>query len=175
MIRCRPLDWPRDRVALACLDTSVTTDVVYEVTAGTLGFALAERRVDPPLRKCYDVPWDELTAATLAVIAERDGDVAGVAAAEMHRWNRRMVISHLYVNHRARRSGVGTALVRAVRECAEPLGARCLWAETQNVNAPAIRFYRRQGFACCGLDTALYDPQQVPGEVAVFFALALGG
>lgn len=173
MIRCRPLDWPRDRAALAHLDASVTTDAVYDVAAGPLGFALAERRVDPPLRKCYDVPWDELPAARLAVVAERDGGVVGVAAAELTEWNRRMVISHLYVDRGARRRGVGAALVRAVRERAEPLGARCLWAETQNVNAPAIRFYRRQGFACCGLDTTLYDPRQADGEVAVFFALAL--
>ena len=170
---CRPLDWPRDREPLARLELSLTTDVVYAVTASPLGFTLAERRVEPPLHKRYDVAWEELPASTAAVVAERDGDLVGVAAAEMHEWNRRMVISHLYVDRGARRSGVGAALVREVRARAEALGARCLWVETQNGTAPAIAFYRRQGFACCGLDTTLYDPRRAGDEVAVFLALAL--
>jgi ribosomal protein S18 acetylase RimI-like enzyme len=70
--------------------------------------------------------------------------------------------------------GVGGALLEAMRDHAHALGAPCLWVETQNVNAPAIRFYRRHGFACCGLDTTLYDPRQLRGETAVFLALALG-
>ena len=173
MIRCRPLEWPRDREPLARLDVSVATDVIYAVAAGPLSFALTEQRVDPPLHKRYDVSWEELPAATVALVAEHDGDLIGAAAAEMHAWNRRLVISHLYVDRGARGSGVGAMLLRELRARAAALGARCLWVETQNVNAPAIRFYQREGFACCGLDTALYDPRQVAGEVAVFFALPL--
>ena len=41
------------------------------------------------------------------------------------------------------------------------------------MNAPAVRFYLRQGFTCCGLDTALYDPRLVPDESALFFTLPL--
>jgi ribosomal protein S18 acetylase RimI-like enzyme len=45
---------------------------------------------------------------------------------------------------------------------------RCLWLETENVNYPAIGFYRRAGFRLCGLDDILYrpgDPGLLPGEV----------
>jgi ribosomal protein S18 acetylase RimI-like enzyme len=34
----------------------------------------------------------------------------------------------------------------------------CLWLETQNVNYPAVQFYRRMGFRLCGLDETLYRP-----------------
>ena len=173
VIRYRPLEWPEDRAPLASLDTSFVTDVVYAVRVGPLSFTLAEQPVEPPLRKRYPVAWDELPAETQTVVAERDGRLLGVAALTVQRWNRRAVISHLYVDRGARRSGVGAGLLRELRRGAEALGARCLWVETQNVNAPAIRFYQRQGFACCGLDTTLYDPRRAPGEVAVFFALAL--
>ncbi|GJG86516.1 hypothetical protein tb265_16970 [Gemmatimonadetes bacterium T265] len=30
-------------------------------------------------------------------------------------------------------------------------------------DAPAIRFYQRHGFVCCGLDATLYDPRTAPG------------
>ena len=57
---------------------------------------------------------------------------------------------------------------------ARSAGARCLWVETQNVNYPAIQFYRQVGFQLCGLDESLYDPEG-PGrnEIALFFAREL--
>lgn len=97
----------------------------------------------------------------------------GVAALTLQDWNRRAVISHLYVERSARGHGIGTGLLWEVRRRAETLGARCLWLETQNVNTPAIRFYHRHGFVCCGVDTMLYDPRHTPNEIAVFFALTL--
>lgn len=172
-IRYRPLEWARDQESLARLDVSFTTDVIYEVTPGPSSFVLIERPVDPPLEKRYDVAWEALTAATFAVVAEADGQLLGVAAATLSSWNRRAEASDLYVDRDARRRGAGAGLVNELRARARGLGARCLWLETQNVNVPAIRFYLRQGFHWCGLDTALYDPRLIAGETAVFFALAL--
>lgn len=173
MIRYRPPEWPADREPLAGLDTSFVTDTVYTVGVEPFGFTLAERPADPPLRKRYPLDVDELSSLPLVVVAEGGGRVLGMAAVALQEWNRRAVLAHLYVDRGARGSGAGAGLLREARRGAEALGARCLWAETQNVNAPAIRFYRRHGFACCGLDTTLYDPRDAPGEVAVFFALDL--
>jgi hypothetical protein len=49
-----------------------------------------------------------------------------------------------------------------------------MWVETQNINIPAIQFYQRAGFRFCGLDEALYDPEE-PGrhEVALFWVREL--
>ena len=52
-------------------------------------------------------------------------------------------------------------------------GATRLWVETQNVNAPALAFYRRCGFALCGLDASLYEPTTVPDEIALFLVKQL--
>jgi hypothetical protein len=37
------------------------------------------------------------------------------------------------------------------------------------VNVPAVRAYRRLGFALCGLDTTFYRGTPAAGEVALFF------
>jgi ribosomal protein S18 acetylase RimI-like enzyme len=57
---------------------------------------------------------------------------------------------------------------------ARTAGTRCVWLETSTVAYPAIGFYRRMGFALCGLDLSLYDADgPAAGEVALFFARSL--
>jgi len=154
---------------LAALRTAFTTDVVYDVVRTRNGFALRERAVSPPLRKRYDLP--ERAPGETVLVADDDGVLAGVAVYRVARWNRRGELLHLYVDRRRRGRGVGRALLDEVVERVRAAGARALWLETQNVNAPAIRFYRRYGFRLAGLDDSLYDPDELPGEVALFFAL----
>jgi ribosomal protein S18 acetylase RimI-like enzyme len=173
MIQYRPLDWDRDHESLARLDVSFTTDVIFEVVTGPTSIALIEHPIDPPLEKHYHLIWKDLKAVDLAVVAETDGRLIGVAAATLSSWNRRAEVSHLYVDRGARRCGAGAGLVNELGLRAQLLGARCLWLETQNVNAPAIHFYVKQGLHWCGLDTTLYDPRSVAGETAVFFSLPL--
>jgi GNAT superfamily N-acetyltransferase len=174
MVQCRPVDWSRDLQALARLDVSYLTGTTYGVEAGPMSFALVEQAVDPPLFKRYDVDWNAVAAADHAVVAEDEGTVLGIIGAVLSAWNRRVLVSHLYVDASVRRQGVGAGLMVRVQEWARTTaGARSLWVEAQNVNAGAIRFYRRLGFVCCGLDTTLYDPRVCPGETAVFFSLPL--
>ncbi len=67
--------------------------------------------------------------------------------------------------------GIGQTLLAAVTNYALRVGARCLWLETSSVNYPAIQFYRRKGFAWCGLAQTLYAPDgAAAGETALFFA-----
>ena len=176
MPRLRPLEWPRDEASLAGFDLAVTTGTVHAVVQVGFGIpvlSLEEQTVDPPLVKRYAVDWSELPAATHVRIAEQGGIAVGVAALEWRGWNRRAELTHLYVDAGARGRGVGAALLADARATAEGWGARCLWVETQQVNAPAVRFYRRHGFTWCGADLTLYDPHEAPGEVALFFALPL--
>lgn len=46
----------------------------------------------------------------------------------------------------SRFNGVGTALVRYVRDAAATNGCRRLWLTTSNDNLDALRFYQRRGF-----------------------------
>ena len=171
-ITIRPAEWPRDERAIAALDASFESDWTFAVVAGPLSFAVVERAADPPISKRYAVPMEDLRAAR-TVVAEEGGRVVGVAAITAEPWNRRAVLVHLYVDRPARECGVGLALLQWARHAARTAGARCLWAETQDVNAPAIRFYLHHGFVWCGLDTTLYDPREVAGETALFFAYGL--
>jgi ribosomal protein S18 acetylase RimI-like enzyme len=175
MIRIREARLPDDATAIEAIDTSFTTDVVFDVEATGDGFALRKRRLAAPLTKRFplddvrrdDRPWPH------AFVAE-DGDVCvGFAAAGLEPWNRRLVLWHLYVQPSARGVGVGRHLVERVAELGRDLGARHLWLETSNLNAPGVAAYRALGFSLTGIDTTLYDATAAEGEIAVFFSRQL--
>jgi ribosomal protein S18 acetylase RimI-like enzyme len=164
-----------DLDGIAEIDLSYSTRTVYRLRREGLGFRLEEENVDPPVTKTYPRPVPGLSDRLL--VASAGGQVAGFGELQFERWNGRARIEHLYVSARFRRHGVGGLLVRALAERArrEP-AARCLWLETQNLNFPAVRFYLRQGFELCGLDTTLYQPGSpglLAGEVALYFSRGL--
>ena len=84
------------------------------------------------------------------------------------------MLDDLFVLPEARGLGVGKQLLDGCLDWARGTEARHLWLETQNLNLPAVGFYRSRGFALSGLSTDLYDPAQVlPGEMALFFSYPL--
>lgn len=177
MFTLRPARWPDDMAPLAGLDHSFTTDRIYRVCREQLSFMVTEERVAPPLHKVYgptahlEPPIHE---ADFTVVAEQEGKLVGVAAVKYEAWNRRVEVWHVYVERAARRCGIGTALMNELVAFARSMGASCLWVETQNVNFPAIQFYRRAGFRICGLDEAFYDGEGPgPREVALFWVREL--
>jgi ribosomal protein S18 acetylase RimI-like enzyme len=172
-ITLRALRWPEDRCPLESLDTSFVTDRVFCVGVTRRSHELAEIVADPPLEKAYPIAdhLEEIAAAHWSRVALIDDEIVGLVAMSLSQWNRRAQIEHLYVARSARNNGVGTALMQAALDEARRREARCLFVETQTNNYPAIQFYERSGFAWCGLDLSLYDPDAVrAGEVAVFFA-----
>jgi GNAT superfamily N-acetyltransferase len=162
---------PGDTGALARLDTSFVASTAYRAVVEPYGFRLAKHDV-PERTKRYEPP--QPGDAEIVVVAEGDNGIIGVAALSFEAWNRRGRIEHLYVTAAARGRGTGRALVEALAVRAPALGARCLWAETQNVNPAAIAFYPSVGFSLCGLDLSLYDPARLPGEFAVYFSRDVG-
>jgi ribosomal protein S18 acetylase RimI-like enzyme len=171
--------WPDDEPGLAALDTSYSTDRIYNVRHGALSFELVEEQIDPPLRRHACSPplltyAERLRAMEHVVVAEESDAIAGTAAASFTAWNRRVEVEHFYIGPRARRRGIGRALMDSVIAFARTMGAGCVWLETQNVNYPAVQFYRRIGFHLCGVDQRLYDPASPAGrDTALFFALDL--
>ena len=174
MITLRAARWPQDAVTLSLLDTSFTTDHIYRPVRTELAFRLEAVSVSPPLRKQYPFhPTESVERAEwdYAAVAEVDGQPAGFVAAQFVAWNRRVVLHHLYITPCHRGKGMGKLLLAEVDTFARSIQARCLWLETQNVNYPAIQFYRRANFTFCGFDTSLYDPGSVPQEeIALFFS-----
>jgi ribosomal protein S18 acetylase RimI-like enzyme len=173
VITVRPLRLPDDRGAVEQIDASVPIDAAWMLHSTLNGFELVLRALGEPRVKRYAVVVDEIASAGCALVAEWDGVVSAVAAVDVHAWNRRAVLAQLYVDRAARRSGLGRALVSEVEHEARSRGATRLWVETQNVNASALAFYRRCGFALCGLDASLYEPTTLPGEIALFLAKQL--
>jgi ribosomal protein S18 acetylase RimI-like enzyme len=177
MATIRPARWPNDEAGIAAIDTSFTTDQIYSVQIGALSFHLVPERIDPPLRKSYGslLPLvDHFRRMGHVVVAEEGGSVVGIVAADLSAWNRRVQIEQVHVAPGARGRGIGRALLASVADYARAVGARCVWVETQNVNYPAVQFYRRFGFQLCGIDDRLYDPvADGTDETALFFALDL--
>ena len=103
-------------------------------------------------------------------VAERDGALIGICAADLSEWNQRVQIERMYLSPEARGQGVGRALLTSAIDFARSIGSWCVWLETQNTNYPAIQFYQRCGFRLCGLDQRLYDPAyNTLDETAVYF------
>jgi GNAT superfamily N-acetyltransferase len=162
--------WPDDAPALAALDRSFESDRVLRVTRGGLGFVLREETVSPPYHRteaALDV--DELLTFPVVFVAERTSDVIGYGALRCDEWNRRGVVAGLYVDREHRGAGVGRALIDAIEDAARRAEMNRLWAETQDVNVPAVRFYIAVGFSLCGLDTTLYDPETPAGEETALY------
>lgn len=174
MIVTRSIRLPADAEAVNALDRSFVATTGYELRRRTVsdGVVAGVDLVGPietePRHKRYD-----MTAREGGLVARRDGVIVGYAHVSYQAWNRRAEIGDFYVTASVRRSGVGAALMAAAIRRARQTPARCLWLETQNTNGPAITFYLRQGFTLCGFDDTLYDPEQHPGEVALYFSRPL--
>ncbi|MEU4768682.1 GNAT family N-acetyltransferase [Actinosynnema sp. NPDC023794] len=152
---------------VAALDDSFTTDTVLEVVAAPEGFTLRPTPVDPPLHKVF--PPDDDPDGTVFVAA--DGPrVRGFVTVDLEEWHRRLVIRQVTVAPGHRGRGIGRALVEHACAHGREHGALTAWLETSSVNVPAVRAYRRLGFALCGLDTTFYRGTPAGGEVALFFA-----
>ena len=179
---------------VASLREYATVSIAFEVreivdatrAADTGRFSLRCRRVDRPWLKDYDADGGPLAwpsrfdLSYWAIFAARtDGVRVGGAAvvfaapdAEMLRGQHDVgLLWDLRVRPEARGRGVGTALVRAAeRWCAEH-GARWLEVETQNINAPACRFYERLGFELRAVNPGAYPT--LPDEVQLLWYRAI--
>ena len=106
--------------------------------------------------ECFADAWsekalDDLLATPGSFILSGDGGfiLARAAGGEAE-------ILTLAVSPRARRFGMGSALVRAAADHAFHLGAQALFLEVAAGNLPARALYRRLGFAEAGLRKGYY-------------------
>ncbi len=159
--------------AVEAIDNSFTTDSVIEVTASDDGFRLRFVPVEPPLRKVYPDDEDDGAEGGETLVALDDGELCGAVTFAYEAWNRRLFIADVRVAPAHRGRGVGRGLVDRALARGRELGARTAWLEVTSVNAPAVRAYRRMGFAVCGLDMSLYAGTSSRGEVALFMSRAL--
>lgn len=169
-MRFRSVNWAIDGDPIRQLDTSFETDRIYAVHSDGLSFSLVEKAQTPLFKKRYDsgATKKRIDSSLIAIAACEANQLRGFAVVEEETWNRRAVITDFFVDRKARGRGVGRGMLREIMKRL-PTECRVLWVETQNVNFPAISFYRRMGFVVCGLDSTLYDGKQ-SAEIAVFLS-----
>ena len=173
-----------DLPALTRLDLTYPTDRVLAL----------ERSGDPPeptfaLRWRYRVPAPMAVYATytldglrealkrvdLFLVAEVDGDIAGLLMITVPSWTDAAEITDLAVDIAFRRLGAGRALVEAAGEWARERGYRALWVEPSADNHAAISFYTALGFRLSGFNDRLYsNTDHEDGRPTVFMHLELG-
>ena len=124
----------------------------------------------PAYTKHYPFDRAVIEQESSAAFAFQVGDeIAGFIAGRYEAWNRRFVITQVAVEPAYRRRGIARALISAMEDEADRVGARCLFAETQNTNYPAVLAYQALGFRICGIDTSLYDHRaDGRNEIAIF-------
>jgi GNAT superfamily N-acetyltransferase len=176
VILIRQARLPADAAAIGAIDTSFTSDVIYDVEAAGRAISLRAHRVQPPVSKRFalDDADDPGRRWSDAFIAEEEAICVGFAAVGFEDWNCRAILWHLYVQPRARRRGVARSLVDHAVGLARGLGARHLWLETSNLNAPGVAAYEALGFKLTGVDLTLYDGTPAEGEIALFFSRPIG-
>ena len=170
----REMDRVVDRPGVAALDTSFRTTSVFDVVVTPQRIELVERALTAALVKRYpieDVFAHWATWETGFVAA--DGAICGFAAVEYEFLHRRLVLWHLYVAPERRRGGIGRALLARVEQHGRQVGARRVWLETSNVNAPGIAAYARLGYALCGADTTYYEATAAAAETAIYLSKPL--
>lgn len=169
------------------IPTAFLVEHVLDVTLveeGLGGVVMSERAVEVPWLKDYDAIKGEGPARWA-----RRFDVTNWGLISAHEPGRRLggavvafdtpgvsmlegrsdlaVLWDIRVRPEARSSGIGSLLFRAVEAWARDRSCRTLKVETQNINVPACRFYRRMGCTLGAVDRFAYA--ELPDEVQLMW------
>ena len=159
------------------LDGSVETTHVWQVrhTEEPARVAFALQRV--PLPRPVRLPYPPLSDLLMRRYEERDGiwvaleggRVQGFVLAEWDTDEQLAWLRHLVVDRRARRRGIGSALLTRAARAAADRGLTRMVVAVSVKNDPGIRFLRHHGFTCVGYNGILF----ASGEYALYFGRAL--
>ncbi len=140
-------------------DATFTVDskLVLQVEDGIFNYSIVSVA---PYQKRYifeekDYPNYISSPDKTVYFASLDGRLAGQIGIIKH-WNAYAWIDDFVVDVRFRRRGVGRALMQKAIDWAREKNLPGIMLETQDVNAPACRFYENFGFKLCGFDSQLY-------------------
>jgi len=163
---------PADSVA-SQIDGSFVTETIYEVDHSATGFTFSEVPAPNPVVKHFPKDGstdDESDDSCRYVAVSPLGGPCGFIDLQYEAWNRRLVVADIEIASAHRGRGLGQRLLQTAAEHGRAVGARILWLEVSNVNAPAIRSYLRAGFNFCGLDVTLYVGTESEGEIAIYMS-----
>jgi len=179
----------------ACLDVSANsqTDYVWQMEArddlDTISVRFHPVRLPRVMYVTYPRPRDDLLSCweqgstilvatdevDAATIEEDEGEeappshVLSYCQLDSHLWQGVGWISHLIVDRRLRRHGIGTAMLRASIAWGREQKLERLMVAVQTKNYPGIRFCQKHGFSFCGFNDQYFANR----DIALFFALKL--
>jgi ribosomal protein S18 acetylase RimI-like enzyme len=154
-----------DLPALARLDLTYPTDRVLALDRSSpapqhvLVFSWRSREPGTALYYDYteELLCDYLSRADLFLVAEVDGEIAGLLTVILASFTDAGEITDLAVHRPLRRRGAGRALVDAALKFARSRELRAMWVEPRADNAEAIEFYLSLGFRLSGFNDRMYS------------------
>lgn len=168
---------PSDYEVCLTLDHTCSTEYVWQMalTTQSESFDLTFRpaRLPRSMKVLYPRSGEALLQSwrlhASFLVAEWGGEVVGYANVREEFSQEAAWLADLVVDQSHRLRGIGTILLRAVRQWAIEHDLRRLIVETQTKNYPAIQFLRKRGLVFCGYND-LYYPNQ---DIAIFFGQIL--
>ncbi|MGC9334496.1 MAG: GNAT family N-acetyltransferase [Anaerolineae bacterium] len=168
----RPAE-PKDLAPCGALDHSSITDRVWQMenrvqsSAQTVAFRTV--RLPREIKVSYPRQGDDLMAGwhrrDVFLVAEMDGQVCGYVALTIEPEHGLAWVGDLVVDRPRRRSGIGTALLKAAAQWGCKHDLVRLTVEVQTKNYPAIQFCKASGLNFSGYN----DQYWATEDIAVFF------
>jgi ribosomal protein S18 acetylase RimI-like enzyme len=168
---------------LRALICGYVSDEKYEVSwqdnAEKTSFSLELVHLKTPYMKQFELEplehYQAICSAGFSLAAYDEQQIVAIALAEPRIWNKSLWIHEFHVMPACQGKGIGRALTEALVQRSRAANLRIMTCETQNTNLPAIRFYRKMGFAVEGLDLSLYSNHDWPdGEIALWLKRRIG-
>lgn len=153
-----------------------STPGYYDVEKGQDTYTLSLKSFPETKERSFEVELYEawLDSPVAYGVFEKD-ILLGVVEGFLEKWNNRYRISNIFIpEEENRRRGIGSMLMRKIKETAVQSGARMLVLETQSCNVKAIAFYKKHGLEIIGFDLYAYsntDPER--HEVRIEMGLPL--
>lgn len=150
------------------------TSEIYEVSkeekSNEILFSLKLKKLNRPLKKEWPhlesdiLMYNESIKHGYSLGAYEDEELVGVLIADYKKWNNSFWIDEIVVKEGYRGTGIGSTLVDELIDIAIEKKVRVIGLETQNINLPAISFYRTKGFELDGLDLSLYSNNDLQND-----------
>jgi ribosomal protein S18 acetylase RimI-like enzyme len=168
---------PRDLDLCLSIDPSYETDYVWQMETtrapGAISVGFRVTRLPRTMRVACaivrDVLLEHFEQGECFLVAEDHNEIRGFVDATMDMWKRVAWINHLTVSPVHRRTGIGSALVRATIDWTHAQKLDTLIVESQTKNYPASSLFQKHGFTFCGFNDRYYSSR----DIAIFFAVTL--
>ena len=139
-----------------------TADRFYDVERLDEGFRLKLTECAPMKKGFADHLFGEWLEEPVAFGAFEGERLLGFIEGSVESWHNVFRISNVFVYPEARRTGVGSMLIRHMIDYARTeSGCRAVILETQSCNFPAISLYKKHGFRLCRIDIGEYTNHDV--------------